>query len=157
MRLKSEAEKDKMKLDPWKLKHFEPLWGDKSQKLQQTKNSIIPSHPKNRPALKTTIKLKPTTAIANSSTMTVVPTSRSAYGTEPVRIVLSNASIRTSGQSNNSTNYVIAANNQKQLRTVGATTRASTAASTQHKINSPSKVNYSVIGPYQLMYIMNNS
>ncbi|GAB0097154.1 hypothetical protein DMENIID0001_127620 [Sergentomyia squamirostris] len=27
MKLKSEAERDKLKLDPWKLKHFEPIWG----------------------------------------------------------------------------------------------------------------------------------
>lgn len=30
LKLKSEAEKEKSKLDPWKLKHFEPMWGDKS-------------------------------------------------------------------------------------------------------------------------------
>lgn len=30
-KLKTEAEKEKTKLDPWKLKHFEPIWGDKSQ------------------------------------------------------------------------------------------------------------------------------
>ncbi|XP_015591845.1 polycomb protein Asx isoform X2 [Cephus cinctus] len=28
-RLKMEAERDKHKLDPWKLKHFEPIWGEK--------------------------------------------------------------------------------------------------------------------------------
>ncbi|XP_015120271.1 polycomb protein Asx [Diachasma alloeum] len=30
-RLKMEAERDKNKLDPWKLKHFEPIWGDKRE------------------------------------------------------------------------------------------------------------------------------
>ncbi|XP_011505775.1 PREDICTED: putative Polycomb group protein ASXL3 [Ceratosolen solmsi marchali] len=30
-RLKMEAEKDKSKLDPWKLKHFEPIWGEKRE------------------------------------------------------------------------------------------------------------------------------
>ncbi|XP_057337307.1 polycomb protein Asx-like [Microplitis mediator] len=30
-RLKMEAEKDKNKLDPWKLKHFEPIWGEKRE------------------------------------------------------------------------------------------------------------------------------
>lgn len=30
MKLKTEAEKEKNKLDPWKLKHFEPIWGEKS-------------------------------------------------------------------------------------------------------------------------------
>lgn len=30
-KLKMEAEKDKNKLDPWKLKHFEPIWGDKRE------------------------------------------------------------------------------------------------------------------------------
>ncbi|XP_031784006.1 kinesin-related protein 4 isoform X2 [Nasonia vitripennis] len=30
-RLKLEAERDKNKLDPWKLKHFEPIWGEKRE------------------------------------------------------------------------------------------------------------------------------
>ncbi|XP_048508531.1 polycomb protein Asx isoform X2 [Athalia rosae] len=30
-RLKMEAERDKNKLDPWKLKHFEPIWGEKRE------------------------------------------------------------------------------------------------------------------------------
>ncbi|KAJ8687356.1 hypothetical protein QAD02_023150 [Eretmocerus hayati] len=30
-RLKLEAERDKKTLDPWKLKHFEPIWGDKKE------------------------------------------------------------------------------------------------------------------------------
>lgn len=34
-RLKMEAEKDKNKLDPWKLKHFEPIWGDKKEPKQK--------------------------------------------------------------------------------------------------------------------------
>lgn len=29
LKLRSEAEKEKTKLDPWKLKHFEPIWGEK--------------------------------------------------------------------------------------------------------------------------------
>lgn len=32
MKLKTEAEREKNKLDPWKLKHFEPIWGEKSFK-----------------------------------------------------------------------------------------------------------------------------
>ena len=28
LKLRSEAEKEKSKLDPWKLKHFEPIWGE---------------------------------------------------------------------------------------------------------------------------------
>lgn len=30
-RLKMEAERDKKQLDPWKLKHFEPIWGEKRE------------------------------------------------------------------------------------------------------------------------------
>ena len=30
-RLKMEAERDKNKLDPWKVKHFEPIWGEKRE------------------------------------------------------------------------------------------------------------------------------
>lgn len=40
-RIKTEAEKDKNKLDPWKLKHFEPIWGEKKEhklKLNSTQS-----------------------------------------------------------------------------------------------------------------------
>ncbi|XP_059609045.1 polycomb protein Asx [Phlebotomus argentipes] len=60
LRMKSEAERDKQRLDPWKLKHFEPMWGDKVGK----KGTPMPA----RPSLKTTIKLKPTATIATSTT-----------------------------------------------------------------------------------------
>lgn len=30
VKLKTEAEREKNKLDPWKLKHFEPIWGEKA-------------------------------------------------------------------------------------------------------------------------------
>uniref|UniRef100_A0A182SWJ1 ASXH domain-containing protein n=1 Tax=Anopheles maculatus TaxID=74869 RepID=A0A182SWJ1_9DIPT len=29
LKIRSEAEREKSKLDPWKLKHFEPMWGDR--------------------------------------------------------------------------------------------------------------------------------
>ncbi|XP_037944965.1 polycomb protein Asx isoform X2 [Teleopsis dalmanni] len=32
VKLKTEAEREKNKLDPWKLKHFEPIWGEKSNR-----------------------------------------------------------------------------------------------------------------------------
>lgn len=34
LKLRTEAEKEKIKLDPWKLKHFEPIWGTKSTKTK---------------------------------------------------------------------------------------------------------------------------
>lgn len=34
LKLRTEAEKEKIKLDPWKLKHFEPIWGSKSTKTK---------------------------------------------------------------------------------------------------------------------------
>lgn len=36
LKLRSEAEKEKVKLDPWKLKHFEPIWGTKIAKTKIT-------------------------------------------------------------------------------------------------------------------------
>ncbi|XP_055705740.1 polycomb protein Asx isoform X2 [Phlebotomus papatasi] len=60
LRLKTEAEREKLRLDPWKLKHFEPIWGDKGGK----KEVVLPQ----RPSLKTTIKLRPTATIATSTT-----------------------------------------------------------------------------------------
>lgn len=63
-KLRTEAEKEKSKLDPWKLKHFEPIWGEKrNSSLQNT------AHDADRPSLKTTIKLRPTASITSSSTV----------------------------------------------------------------------------------------
>ncbi|XP_019761548.2 polycomb protein Asx isoform X2 [Dendroctonus ponderosae] len=64
-KLKLEADKERSKLDPWKLKHFEPIWGDRSL------SGSDPSGPcrtasTSRPSLKTTIKLRPSTTSATS-------------------------------------------------------------------------------------------
>lgn len=38
LKLRSEADKEKSKLDPWKLKHFEPIWGVNGQSSQKLAN-----------------------------------------------------------------------------------------------------------------------
>lgn len=144
LKLRSEAEKEKFKLDPWKLKHFEPIWGEKnrsrggrssmgaattatttsvtaspsagSSKLSSPSSSITNRHTKlrtststsvagmaltsmtatatavsatsssacgDRPSLKTTIKLRPTTSIATST----IPLTPHNYTTSSGRIV----------------------------------------------------------------------
>lgn len=72
-KMKTEAEKEKSKIDPWKLKHFEPIWGEKSRK---EKSSI--SLNSDRPSLKTTIKLRPTASITSSSTVPKIKKSKSS-------------------------------------------------------------------------------
>ncbi|XP_055923635.1 polycomb protein Asx isoform X2 [Eupeodes corollae] len=52
VKLKSEAEKEKNKLDPWKLKHFEPIWGDKISSRRYKTSST--SSDENTPSLSTT-------------------------------------------------------------------------------------------------------
>nr|CAD7602972.1 unnamed protein product [Timema genevievae] len=52
-KLKAEAEKEMSRLDPWKLKHFEPIWGDKSGPPPDHAPFLL-----TRPPLKTTIKLR---------------------------------------------------------------------------------------------------
>ncbi|XP_075213071.1 transcriptional regulator additional sex combs [Lycorma delicatula] len=63
-KLKAEAEKEKSKLDPWKLKHFEPIWGE-SKGANKTAPvdwgsppTVAASSTNSRPALRTTIKLR---------------------------------------------------------------------------------------------------
>lgn len=72
-KMKTEAEREKSKIDPWKLKHFEPIWGEKSRKEKA-------SHGLNseRPSLKTTIKLRPTASITSSSTVPKIKKSKSS-------------------------------------------------------------------------------
>ncbi|KAI4464438.1 additional sex combs like protein asxl [Holotrichia oblita] len=57
-KLKSEADKERSKLDPWKLKHFEPIWGDRSQ---SSTDGTVNVQSYSRPPIKTTIKLRNST------------------------------------------------------------------------------------------------
>ncbi|XP_055621187.1 polycomb protein Asx isoform X5 [Toxorhynchites rutilus septentrionalis] len=184
LKLKSEAEKEKSKLDPWKLKHFEPMWGDKSSSAANvgaagtlpnpsppptpTKEKVItPEPPKTstptsgRPALKTTIKLRPTTTIATSTTAAPEAISgicNSGNSSSSSHSSSSNSSSSSScGGSGNSTTssqptattpstrFTVAqsavsptaTSSPKRVRTVGAVTRAS---ANQHQLihHSPS-------------------
>lgn len=81
-RMKTEAEKEKSKIDPWKLKHFEPIWGEKSRR---EKSSI--SLNSDRPSLKTTIKLRPTASITSSSTVPKIKKSKSSSTSKRMRSV----------------------------------------------------------------------
>ncbi|XP_072396860.1 uncharacterized protein Asx isoform X1 [Diabrotica undecimpunctata] len=63
-KLKLEADKERNKVDPWKLKHFEPIWGDRScaaDSLVSTSVNNINFNNSTRPPIKTTIKLRPST------------------------------------------------------------------------------------------------
>ncbi|KAG5877331.1 hypothetical protein JTB14_003617 [Gonioctena quinquepunctata] len=64
-KLKLEADKERNKVDPWKIKHFEPIWGDRSLVTDPSSSAIantsITSNSSTRPPLKTTIKLRPST------------------------------------------------------------------------------------------------
>lgn len=62
-KLKSEADKERSRLDPWKLKHFEPIWGDRS--LADSDNSTVNTQVNQRPPIKTTIKLRPAASVSN--------------------------------------------------------------------------------------------
>ncbi|XP_060517679.1 polycomb protein Asx isoform X2 [Cylas formicarius] len=65
-KLKLEADKERSKLDPWKLKHFEPIWGFKSASSDCENFSGSTSEDSIRPPIKTTIKLRPsTTTLSN--------------------------------------------------------------------------------------------
>lgn len=81
-KMKTEAEKEKSKIDPWKLKHFEPIWGEK---LRKEKASINLST--ERPSLKTTIKLRPTASITSSSTVPKIKKSKSSSSSKRLRSV----------------------------------------------------------------------
>ncbi|XP_045511634.1 putative Polycomb group protein ASXL3 [Colias croceus] len=81
-KMKTEAEKEKSKIDPWKVKHFEPFWGEKSRKEKASTN--VNSE---RPSLKTTIKLRPTASITSSSTVPKVKKSKSSSNSKRMRSV----------------------------------------------------------------------
>lgn len=81
-KMKTEAEKEKSKIDPWKLKHFEPFWGEKSQREKSSMNLNS-----ERPSLKTTIKLRPTASITSSSTVPKIKKSKSSSSSKRLRSV----------------------------------------------------------------------
>uniref|UniRef100_A0A6P7G3W3 Polycomb protein Asx n=1 Tax=Diabrotica virgifera virgifera TaxID=50390 RepID=A0A6P7G3W3_DIAVI len=62
-KLKLEADKERNKVDPWKLKHFEPIWGDRSCAADSLVSTSVNNINFNstRPPIKTTIKLRPST------------------------------------------------------------------------------------------------
>ncbi|RZC33013.1 ASXH domain containing protein [Asbolus verrucosus] len=74
-KLKLEADKERSKLDPWKLKHFEPIWGDRTQAETLQNSNTTPNITPTRPPIKTTIKLRPTTTVSNK-TKTAPPVKR---------------------------------------------------------------------------------
>jgi additional sex combs-like protein len=45
-KIRAEAERDKGKLDPWKVKHFEPFWGTKGESSSQELSTRLPSSSK---------------------------------------------------------------------------------------------------------------
>ncbi|XP_018899617.2 uncharacterized protein Asx isoform X1 [Bemisia tabaci] len=68
-KLKLEAEKEKSKLDPWKLKHFEPIWGESNTSALHTATStaalsVVTASEWTAPksSLKATIKVRPPAA-----------------------------------------------------------------------------------------------
>lgn len=81
-KMKTEAEKEKSRIDPWKLKHFEPFWGEKQQreKVSMELNT-------DRPSLKTTIKLRPTASITSSSTVPKIKKSKSSSSSKRQRSI----------------------------------------------------------------------
>jgi additional sex combs-like protein len=75
-KLKLEADKERSKLDPWKLKHFEPIWGDRSQAETLRHANATPTITPARPPIKTTIKLRPTTTVSSNKTKAAPPIKR---------------------------------------------------------------------------------
>lgn len=102
LKLKAEAEKEKSKLDPWKIKHFEPFWGESLYNTDVNRQSVKTKHV-NVPTGNTT----PATSISNSN-----------YTTSSGRTVRNPISYSSS-------NYCPT---QKRTRTVGVLTRSTTAA-----------------------------
>ncbi|KAK3907112.1 Polycomb protein Asx [Frankliniella fusca] len=78
-RLRAEAEREKNRLDPWKLKHFEPIWGWRHRPAIQPHPPPPSHHLENavesvtRAPIRTTIKLRQTSA-ASVSNEKIAPT-----------------------------------------------------------------------------------
>lgn len=136
-KLRSEADRERSKLDPWKLKHFEPIWGDRNgylhydlsndpnllQQQQSTTTSATTQEQRTstnsnlRPPIKTTIKLRPSTS---TSTHHSSSHSRSASLRNSANCY--SASSYSSGSTSSGSSSSLNSSPVKRLRTVGAMT-----------------------------------
>lgn len=144
-KLKSEADRERSKLDPWKLKHFEPIWGDRSRYLlydltndpslllhqQQSRTSTAQQQEGRtgnsnlRPPIKTTIKLRPSTSLSHNSFTQV----RSAsLRNRHCNSSCYSASKYNSGSTSTASSSSLNSSPVKRLRTVGAMTRSCTSS-----------------------------
>lgn len=167
MKLKSEADRERSKVDPWKVKHFEPFWGatekeaaasggrtaataartklrargsggfGKTSPQMMTGMSAV-QETKDRPPIKTTIKLRPLHAVSAES---------NSEGTLRIRTGKGGVSQRVGeNQQHNQHQQQLS---PRTLRTVGAVTRSSatmisSATTTPQQppsTESPSKMN----------------
>ncbi|KAL9916157.1 transcriptional regulator additional sex combs isoform 1-T10 [Glossina fuscipes fuscipes] len=73
MKLKTEAEREKNKLDPWKLKHFEPIWGEKAaNRASSSRSSEANLHSSKRRAESTAVTQTITsTSITSASSSSI--------------------------------------------------------------------------------------
>lgn len=131
MKLKSDAEKEKVKLDPWKLKYFEPIWGSKSLAM----GSVEAGTESDRSPLKTTIKLTPDAS--TSMATTTIPSSN--------YITSSGRTVKNPGAS-----MAVGAPAAKRSRGGGTTTRASSLSTSANENDNSSKVMLRTIHKLQL-------
>lgn len=121
MKLRADAEKEKSRLDPWKLKHFEPIWGrDKNHHLNLSINS--------KSSLHETFEIAAgIETVATASTSSVVSSSSnntSSTVNTPSYTTISGRTVRHPTTFNSTSSTV----QKRSPRTVGAMTRASAAA-----------------------------
>lgn len=89
LKLRTEAEKEKIKLDPWKLKHFEPIWGTKSTKTKLSNRITNRNASHKHSTTTTTVTAVAATAVAttittNSKTKTINSVAMDKPSTPPI-------------------------------------------------------------------------
>lgn len=116
MKLRADAEKEKSRLDPWKLKHFEPIWGrDKNHHLNLTSNSTSSEHDNFEIAANSSCA-DAAESVKSSAASTSIST--------PSYTTISGRTVRNP----TTFNSVSSTAQKRSPRTVGAMTRASAAA-----------------------------
>lgn len=88
VKLKTEAEREKNKLDPWKLKHFEPIWGEKyhnkSSKSSSSSNTLTEDATKSNLADVVESISKDAEASSSSSTITTSASTETASSSSSI-------------------------------------------------------------------------
>lgn len=140
VKLKAELEKDQGRVDPWKVKHFEPIWGQKVVRHRGSRELAEPSVPPPK-----STKLSPSTAkVAAVATVSAVATRSSVISlpNRTPRVVVPLLKLRNLSRQcmDNATKEILDQQNKRAAPTVSSSDDAAAESASKRLKTSRSEV-----------------